>query len=575
MESCANAPIQVLPREVAAKIAAGEVVERPVSVAKELIENSLDAGASRIDVEVRGGGVNLLRVVDNGSGILSQDTEKAFCRYATSKITSADDLERIGTLGFRGEALASIAAVSEMTVITRTKDEVGASYLRLMDGQLLERQSRAAAPGTSVTVRRLFRNVPARLKFLRSDAAETNRITTLVGHYGLSHPEVALSLRVEGRLNFSSDGSGDLRSVLASLYGVDVASGMLEVSREARIGDLSILVSGLVSGLSTSRANRNQIAFFVNRRPVKNRSLAFAVVDAYRGLMQGGRYPISALHLVLDPSETDVNVHPAKSEIKFRDEGMVFSAVHRAVGSALDQGPIARSVSLDVDSPIESSGAEVPLLEVAEREIAPSARPTESSAQAKFSLPALRVIGQIQSTYIVSEGPDGMYLIDQHTAHERVLFDQLRREKGKGEIKAQGILDPVTVELTPRQENILQDQLETLQSHGFTIEPFGQRTIILRSVPAALASRPPARSLLDILDRLESEDLTGYDWEDRILATVACHSAVRAGHDLEALEMQEMIRLLESAENPKACPHGRPIMLHMSTSQLEHEFGRR
>ena len=575
-------PIQVLPREVASKIAAGEVAERPVSVAKELIENALDAGATQIDVEVQAGGVALLRVVDNGCGIPADEVETAFARYATSKISSALDLESIGSLGFRGEALASIAAVSEVTLLSRPPGELGGTFLRVAEGVVDEKAPRGAPPGTSITVRRLFRNVPARLKFLKSNAAEAGRITTLVGHYALAYPEVRFALTVEGRSVFTSDGGGDLRESMARVYGLEVATGMLEVRRGERIGQLSVEVYGLTSAPSLTRASRSYITFFVNRRPVQGRALAFAVLDAYQGLLMTGRYPVAVLNLAIDPGETDVNVHPAKAEIRFRDEGVAFSAVHRAVQEALAQGPPARPLRLETARSVgdETPGTPRGMADPQEGDWprpAPAPLPAalEGPVQGQLSVPALRVLGQIQSTYIVSEGPDGMYLIDQHTAHERVLFDQLRRDKGAGEIKAQGMLEPETVELTPQQEALLHSHMEALRGYGFGIEPFGQRTVLLRSVPAALASRPPAQSLLDLLDSLDTEELKGYDWEDRILATVACHSAVRAGHDLQQREMEEMVRLLETADNSKTCPHGRPIMLHMSSFQLEREFGRR
>ena len=576
-------PIQVLPPEVAIKIAAGEVVERPVSVAKELIENSLDAGATQIDVEAQAGGVGLLRVVDNGCGIPAGEVETALARYATSKIASAQDLERIASLGFRGEALASIAAVSELAMLTRPAGEIGGTFLRVEEGRVLEKAPKGAPPGSSVTVRRLFRNIPARLKFLKSNAAEANRITTLVGHYALAYPEVRFSVTVDGRSVFTSEGSGDLREALARVYGLEAAGAMLEVRRVEEIGELSIEVTGLTGVPSLSRASRGYVTLFVNRRPVQNRALTFAVLEAYRGLLMSGRFPVAVLNMAIDPGETDVNVHPAKAEIKFRDEGVAFSAVHQAVQEALAQGPVARPVRAGLGSP---SATQEPLFSPAPAASAPGlpgprqgppqpAPAYQPPVQGQLSVPALRVLGQLQSTYIVSEGPDGMYLIDQHTAHERVLFDQLRRDKGKGDIKAQGMLEPATVELSPQQEALLLSQIESLRGYGFGIEPFGQRTVLLRSVPAALASRPPAQSLLDLLDGMESEDLKGYDWEERIMATVACHGAVRAGHDLDPREMQEMVRLLETADNPQTCPHGRPIMLHMTSHQLQREFGRR
>ncbi len=580
-------PIHVLPPEVAAKIAAGEVVERPSSVVKELVENALDAGATRIEIEVQGGGIALLRVVDNGCGIPAEDAETALLRYATSKISSDGDLERIGSLGFRGEALASIAAVSEMTLLTRPSAEIGGTFVRAEHGRVVEKAPKGAPTGTSVTTKRLFRNVPARLKFLRSNSAEAGRVTTLVGHYALAYPEVRFSVTIDGRHAFTSEGSGDLRGAVAKVYGLEAAEAMLEVRRAERMGEVTVKVTGLCGPPSLTRASRSYIHLFVNRRPVQSRALAFAVLDAYQGLLMNGRYPMAVLDLTIDPAETDVNVHPAKAEIKFRDEGIVFSAVHREIQEALAQVPLARPLRQGFGAPSDAEapssftalGSDLSRVAMPEAVPAPSpafaATPSEPPVQAQLSVPALRVLGQLQSTYIVSEGPDGMYLIDQHTAHERVLFDQMRRDKSKSEVRAQGLLEPATIELTPQQEVLLLSQIELLRDYGFDIEPFGPRTALLRAVPAPLVSGSPGKSLLDLLDRLEGEDLKGYDWEDRILATVACHSAVRAGHDLDPKEMQEMVRLLESADNPQTCPHGRPIMVHMSSFQLQKEFGRR
>jgi len=574
-------PIRILSSEVVARIAAGEVVERPVSVAKELIENSLDAGASQIEVEVQAGGIGLLRVVDDGSGIPPEEIEAAFQRHATSKIVDTSHLERIETLGFRGEALASIAAVADVTLLTRPAAEVGGAFMRVAGGEVLEHGPRGAPPGTSIAVRNLFRVVPARLKFLKSNAAEAGRITTLVSRCALAYPGVRFGLTIDGRKIFFSQGGGDLRDALAQLYGSDTAAAMLEVRHEESFGDVPVSVTGMVGGPAVTRANRSYVTLFVNRRLIQSRTLTFAVLDAYQGLLMSGRYPLAVLDIGIDPAETDVNVHPAKSEVKFRDEGIVFSAVHHAVKMALGASQIARPAQAGIAAPPVGSAGPVlqsasPRLDEFGGPVAPQANGAgDDGVQAQFGVPVLRVLGQLNSTFIVSEGPQGMYLIDQHTAHERVLFDRLRGEKSNGEVSAQGLLEPETVELTPEQESLLADQMEVLNGWGFSLEPFGERTVLIRALPGSLSSKGSAQALRDVLDHMASEDLKGYDWEDRVLATVACHGAVRAGQDLTEAEMQEMVRLLESTENPHSCPHGRPVMVHMSNFQLEKEFGRR
>ncbi len=575
-------PIRVLSSEVVARIAAGEVVERPASVAKELIENSLDAGASQIEVEVREGGVGLLRVVDDGSGIPPDEIEAALQRHATSKIDDASHLERIHTLGFRGEALASISAVADVTLLTRPAGGLAGAVMRVAGGEVLEQGTRGAPSGTSITVRNLFRAVPARLKFLKSNVAEAGRITSLISHYAMAYPGVRFGLTIDGRKVFFSQGSGDLRDALARLYGAETAEAMLEVRHEEAFGDVRVSVTGMIGGPSVTRANRSYVTLFVNRRLVQSRTLTFAVLDAYQGLLMSGRYPLAVLDIGIDPAETDVNVHPAKSEIKFRDEGIAFSAVHHAVKDALGASRIARPAQAGpgpVSFEPAGSGQETapPML----GDFAVPAPPRVNGAagddgvQAQLGVPVLRVLGQLNSTFIVTEGPHGMYLIDQHTAHERVLFDRLRREKNEGEVAAQGLLEAETVELTPQQERLFSERMQVLSGWGFLVEPFGERTVLVRSLPGALAAKGPAQALRDVLDYMESEDLKGYDWEDRVLATVACHGAVRAGQDLSPAEMQEMVRLLESTENPHSCPHGRPVMVHMSNLQLQKEFGRR
>ena len=576
-------PIRVLPHETAAKIAAGEVVERPVSVVKELIENSLDAGASWVDVEVRGGGVALLRVVDNGCGIPASEVEAAFARYATSKIAAPEDLERIGTLGFRGEALASIAAVSEVTLLSRPPDAVGGTAVRVEHGQVRELAPKGAPPGTSVAVKELFRSVPARLKFLKPNAAEAGRVTTLVSQMALAYPEVRFSVTVDGRPAFSSEGNGELRDTLLRVYGAQTAEAMLQIQWGDNVGGVSLSATGMAGPPSVNRAGRGYITLFVNRRLVRNRALTFAVQDAYQGMLMNNRYPIVVLDLSIDPAQIDVNVHPAKAEIRFRDEGIAFAAVRRAVEQALAQAPMARPAgggpfrpdAVAAQPAWAVTGAEQNSAGTGEQGLSDPPRPAEGAVQGELGLPILRVLGQMARTYIVAEGPEGMYLIDQHAAHERVLFDRVRKEKGGDGVEVQFLLDPVTVELSPQHEAALGEKAGLLRAYGFQIEPFGQRSFLLRSVPAALAGRPPGRSVPDVLEAIEADYLEGYDWEDRLLTVVACHGAIRAGQALERREMEEVVRQLEATDNPRTCPHGRPTMVAMTTNQLEREFGRR
>jgi len=461
-------PIKILAPEVVSKIAAGEVVERPASVVKELIENSLDAGATQVAIEARGGGVSFVRVIDNSTGIPAEEVALAFRRYATSKIDTVADLETISTLGFRGEALPSIAAVAEVEVLTRAPGEIAGTYVCLRSGAVMEKGKRGCPQGTSVTVRHLFRNFPARLKFLKSPATESSHISNLASHYSLAFPEVRFSLIIDGRVVLQTTGNGELRDVLVSLYGLETAEAMIPV------GERDSQVWGFVSPSCVTRASRSYLSFFVNRRWVKSPLLSRSVEDAYQGLLMTGRHPIAVLNISLPYQDVDVNVHPTKAEVRFQYEQALFSTVQRAVRAALVEDmpvPLVRRQPSPVDVPTS-------LLD--EQPLARQEGLFESLASArlpsKSALPILRVLGQLSSTYIIAEGPNGLYLIDQHAAHERILFEGIRAQQMKSEVEVQGMLEPLSIEVTPRQEEMLKAGGELLASYGFAIEPFGQRT---------------------------------------------------------------------------------------------------
>jgi len=567
-------PIRILSPDVASKIAAGEVVERPASVVKELVENSLDAGATQIAIEVQGGGVRLIRVVDNGVGIPREEVDLAFERFATSKVATADDLEGISSLGFRGEALPSIAAVSEVTMVTRSKNELSGIFVNIKDGAVLEKAKRGCPIGTTVTVRNLFRNVPARLKFLKSTATENGHIGNLVTQYSLAFPEVRFTLLIDGRTTFRSTGSGSLREVLGVVYGLDVGKAMLQIEAKENQDPLLPGITGFTSPISLTRASRSYLSFFVNRRWVQNRMLAFALEEAYQGLLMVGRHPIAVVNISLPPQDIDVNVHPAKSEVRFRNERDVFTSIHKAVRDTLAIQASMPTLDTLSRQPLQVSSAERPFATQSEETMtrAPLATPPPAEPVAK-SLPILRVVGQMSNTYIIAEGPDGMYLIDQHAAHERVLFEKIRNERMRCAIEIQGLLQPVTVELTVRQQELMESQSEALSEYGFGIEHFGERTYLVRSVPALLKGQNVAQSLVEVLDFL-AEGEKG-DRREEIAVSLACHGAVRAGQALSHEEMRDLIRQLEQASQPRTCPHGRPTMIHLSSLQLEKGFGRR
>ena len=590
-------PIRILPPALATRIAAGEVVERPVSVVKELVENSIDAGASQITVEIRAGGVELIRVIDDGAGIPSEEVSLAFRRHATSKLDSAEQLDSVATMGFRGEALPSIAAVSRVVIQTRTHDET-AGYRMVLPmgyvagGEPVESGSEGCAPGTAIEVSQLFGNQPARRKFLRSAQAETARVQELVSRYALAFPEVRFRLVNDGRASLTTPGNGQPREALLAVYGSQVAGSMLEVQAEdPETGPSSVGygVEGYVGAPSVSRANRTYMTFFVNRRLIQSRMLAYAVEEAYAGLLQTKRYPVAAINVVMPYDEVDVNSHPAKREVRFRDESRVFSLVQRAVRAALvAESPVpAFSAASGGAFSFGSSRSGFRGLGGGGVDRGPElvgAAGAEALTLLGRPTAPLRVVGQLRQTYIVAEGTEGMYLVDQHAAHERVVFDRMvsRRERGQPEGKAevsQPLLAAVSVELTPSHETTLQDNLEAITAYGFEVEPFGERTYLLRAVPAVLTAPVlndggPGKALVDILDMATLEGLTRQK-EDVMAASIACHAAIRAGQSLSEPEMTALLEQLEATPNPHTCPHGRPTMIHFTAYQVEREFGRR
>ena len=563
--------IRVLAPQVVSRIAAGEVVERPASVVKELVENSLDAGATRISVEVKGGGVSLIRVTDNGSGIPPQEIELAFGRHATSKIGSLEDLETILSLGFRGEALPSIATAAEVELASCADGGPAGAFIRLQDGAVVECGSRGHSQGTTVIVENLFRRVPARLKFLKSVATENSHVANIVSRYALAFPEVRFTLSLDGRVTLRTPGSGRLTDSIAQVYGVEVARSMLEIkARQGEAGDALPLVAGMVGSPKVSRSSRDYLSLFVNRRWISHRMLAWAVEEAYHGLLMVGKHPVAIINISLSPGEMDVNVHPAKTEVKFRSEQTVFSTVQRAVRQTLIELTPVPKVE-EVRATYQASSVPVQMLWPSGGS---GAGPTDSLPEAPqtpaSSLPALRVVGQLSASYIIAEGPDGLYLIDQHAAHERILFEQIKDQRSHRRIDVQTLLEPAPFEVNPRQGEVLKTRCENLTEFGFSVEPFGEGTFLVRTVPARLSGHDWSLVIRGLLDGERGQA----DWEEWVAISIACHSAVRAGQVLTDDEMREMVRQLEQAAIPHSCPHGRPTMIHLSLEQLGKEFGR-
>jgi len=582
-------PIRILPPEVASQIAAGEVVERPASVVKELLENALDAGAKSVTVNITSAGRTLVQVADDGAGIPADELALGVERHATSKLTSTDDLFRIVTLGFRGEALASIGSVSRLTLTSRTADSSAGARLRVEGGSIGKPEKIGAPVGTVVSVADLFYNVPARLKFLKQDATERRAIDALLTRYALAYPDVRFKLAEGSTLSLQTAGDGDRRAILAALYGVDVARQMLDVLAE----EDGFKLTGFISPTALTRSNRKEITFFVNGRWVQDTPLTTALLQAYHTLLMVGRYPLAALFIEVPPEEVDVNVHPAKAEVRFRNPDKAFSFVQRAARRALlAYAPVPQVAPQNLwgrsdDRPQTTDSR--PQVDAAwilghdEQTVVSSPPPTANgqppTAENQSSIPTiplLRLIGQIGATYLVAEGPDGLYLIDQHAAHERVLFEKLMAQHEKKAIPSQALLAPTVVHLQSANAKLLEDQLAILHHFGFDIEPFGTNTYQVRAVPALFANADPAAALRALVEDFEEDETPlQNELEAKIAGRVCKRLAVKAGQVLAPDEQRALLNDLENCASPRTCPHGRPTMIHLSVELLERQFGRK
>jgi DNA mismatch repair protein MutL len=683
-------PIRQLEPDVAAKIAAGEVVERPASVVKELIENSIDAGATQMRVDLMNGGLQLMRVTDDGTGIPPDELQLALSRHATSKVSSIDDLEHIRSLGFRGEALSSIAAVAEVTLLSHHRGASQGWLVNATNGHISEVTSAASPEGTTMTVRNLFSTVPARLKFLKSRHTEVSHCHHLLEQYALAYPEIRFSVFSDGRQIFTTPGDNQLSSVLIEIYGLQIAEQMVPISSlDGKDSDPERpVVTGFTSLPTCYKSTRQHMSFFVNRRWVLSRMLSYAVEEAYHSLLMAGRHPLAVVNIEVDPTQIDVNVHPAKTEIRFLKEKRVYAAVQRAVRRAVleeanmpgwgndasihkqeavnripavdttlpdetlevasedfedtaigaqvmatsngdepsmspqdnpwltvteeeagtkppllsrlwqshvhgnndsvSQAPVASASTFpdtrlqdrDVVTPLAGVRGMTPLADVSsESALAATTKvPNESTMPAKVSrLPALRVVGQLSQSYIVTEGPEGMYLIDQHAAHERILLEKMVVALQERAPLSQLLLTPIKLVLAPVELEAIEDHLQQLEQIGFTLEILEDNTLQVQAVPNVLVKQMNARSLHNLLTELTSMEQLGHTetWEEHALANVACKAAIKANYFLTVSEMREMIEQLERTNAPYSCCHGRPTMVHFSLSALEHEFGRR
>lgn len=582
-------PVRLLDDATIGKIAAGETIERPVSVVKELLENALDAGARRVRVTIRDGGLGLIEVADDGAGMTADDLPLAIQRHATSKLTEWEDLGHLASLGFRGEALPSIGAVSDLLIRSRTQGLPHGAEIRVRFGEVSVPKMAASPPGTVVSARDLFANVPARRKFLRQPGTESGYITRAVAAYAAAYPEVAIDLAIDDRRAFATTGSGDPIAAALEAFGPETGNAalLLEPLEPSAAIDGNE-VTGWVAAPTLTKSHRQNIVLFVNGRWVQNRALAFALEEAYHSLIMVGRHPVACAHIHLDPALVDVNVHPTKAEVKFVDERAACRALSRATHAALARGPRGELPRISFEPPpytppppeqraftIVPGPAPQPQPKPSLATADPAREQQEEPAPPRHpsGVPVLRVLGQVGGSFIIAEGPDGMYLIDQHAAHERVMYEKILGAIAARDMARQPLLDPLVVDLSPEEMAIYEKSREELEQVGFEIEPFAAQSVIIRAVPAIIPRADLAERLRLILDELADGGM-GESWLDAVAISTACHTSIRANQTLSIPEMRELVAELERTTHPRACGHGRPTMLHMTRGELEKQFKR-
>ena len=570
--------IRILPESVAQTIAAGEVVERPASVVKELMENAIDAGSHDITVELKAGGLQLIRVLDNGGGMEAEDLPLALQRYATSKISHGDDLFRVATLGFRGEALPSVAAVSRMTIRTRVPHALSGSQIQCEGGEIKSHVSAGSPVGTEVEVRDLFYNVPVKRKFVKSIRSELRQILTQFLRLCLAYPSTGFRLLHDGRLlhDFPKTDSFSIR--IEAVFGREVYEALDRFEYEQG----EIRIAGYASLPSLSRTNLDGISLYVNSRFVKDRMVTKAITEAYRYVLPAGRFPVAILWVNLPPSTVDVNVHPTKAEVKFRDPDRVFRAVHGALQSL--RGPAA---FVPASGPSMAQSASFPSLSHPSRPLMdvsatwrtgiPS-RVSEAEPEWKTERDGrVHIVGQIYGTYLLCEVEDGVLFIDQHAAHERLLFDRYQKEFEAQSVPAVALLIPVLMELSGEEFFVLESHLEEFRALGFEFDPAGDRMMAVRSIPAAFDQAKTQEAVREILHEISSwrKEGKGGNPLQAVLVTLACHDAIRAHAPLDGREMEALVEDLKALGRSATCPHGRPIFFFLSRDELNRQFKRK
>jgi DNA mismatch repair protein MutL len=588
--------IRLLPEILASQVAAGEVVERPASVVKELVENSIDAGARKIEVSIRRGGISLVRVVDDGSGMDRDDALLSLERHATSKIRTSADLAAIATLGFRGEALPSIASVSRFRLTTREPEAIAGTEIIVAGGRIETVRDGGEAPGTQVEVRSIFYNLPARRKFLRSENTESRNIEHQLHLQATGHPEIAFAFVRDDRVAFQLPAAANLLERIRDLHGSELVQRLLPV--EEPPASARIRIRGLIGQAGVSRQSRAQQLVFVNGRAIESPVLTAALREGYHTALMKGQFPVTFLFLDLDPAAVDVNVHPAKREVRFRDPASVREAVVEAIRKTLESGrsdwqqQFQRPVLPAENIPPSLMAQPVPepqLLEPALSYVIPSradgerprklpeALPTEDTIKVASASQQFQIIGILNKLYVLMENQDGLVLVDQHAAHERILFEQLRRRMEEQGVPSQRLLLAQTFELAPRDAEWVERNTATLQKMGIGIEPFGQNAFKIDSLPTFLDVSDPVSFMRKVIDGLKSASNGSSPLrlgEDMIAKTV-CRHAVKANDPLGYLEVEKLIGDLLECDLPYCCPHGRPTMIQISLAELEKKFGRK
>jgi DNA mismatch repair protein MutL len=651
--------IHVLSEHVANKIAAGEVVERPASVLKELLENSLDAGATRIRVQVEGGGKKLIQVIDDGCGMVRDDALLAFERHATSKIKDAEDLLNINTLGFRGEALPSIGSVARVLLETRATDEESGTLLDIAGGKILRLEEAGLPLGTSIAVRDLFFNTPARKKFLRAESTELGHIASLVTHYALAHPEKHFELHSATNAMLIAAPVQSHADRIYQVFGRETLDQLVPVTAGMKLERVGIpepppwrrdedyeppvpgdiRVHGFVSKPELQKLNRNSIFIFVNNRLIRDRLVQHALLEAYRNILPPTVFPVVLLFIELPNAEVDANVHPSKTEVRFRQQSLVHDFVRDSVRAALlklrpvpqftreinaqphasaglSPGAAALQQSANGDQPEDATGngfslqAPLPPLvsdrlqfsgeaiaveanaarsgfgAVAAPTISNGVRQNDScgnqfsedtlAVEEDFALASLRPVGQVRESFILAVNSEGLWIIDQHVAHERVLFERILRERSEAAVEGQRLLMPLIVELTPGQQAVFAEISEELKRNGFEVELFGTRTVAVKTSPAGVQSAEVEAMLLELLDQFQQEEqqLNLEKVRARIAASIACHAAIKINMPLDQQKMEWLLKELSKTECPMTCPHGRPVVLRYSVKDIEKAFKR-